>query len=133
MLVKPPSPLATLPSTAPRPAGLFDGTWTAVRIDASGAFDFGPSLLEIVMWIPAEGSLIDHVLGRSYGVATVTLSREAVHALVPHLAAALPAEDNIVRITGDTYAPTSFEGGGYFGARVVRVPGGLLVAVRVGG
>ena len=136
-LVREPSPLSTLPPRVPRPSGIGAGQWAAARLDEG---DLGPSMLELVLWLPlgeGPGELSEAAalaaLGPAGPQATVRMSRLAVQALVPELASALPSIADDVQITGASYAATVFESQAFFGARVVRAPGGVLVAVRTGG
>ena len=128
MLVRPPSPIASLPPAVPRPGALVNGTWAAARLDEG---ELGPSLLELVMWFPLDEAATERALGTRDRVTTVMMDRDAVRAVLPD--AALPAIGNSVEVTGDAYPATAFEGAGYFGARAIHVRGGLLVAVRSGG
>jgi hypothetical protein len=135
MLVRPPGSIATLPPAVPRPAaisGRADGTWAAARLDTAGDFDLGPSLLEVVMWLPMRHDQLERTLGAGRGATTVTMDRSAVCALLPdHRDVSVVGER--VEVRGTAYPPAAFEGAGYHGARVVGIDGGLLVAVLTGG
>jgi hypothetical protein len=120
MLARPVTPIAELPASIPHPPALPDGTWCAVRLDTASAEDLGPSAFEVVMWFPRALELGPSEHG------TVTMSHEAVQALVP--GRFIDAE-----ISGEVCPAAAFEGHGYFGARAIRVGDGMLVAVRVGG
>jgi hypothetical protein len=132
-----PRPISSLPPRVPKPRSLDHGSWVVARLDTAGDFDFGPSMLELVMWFPVgdnhelSWAELGQLLGAERAPTMVTMNREAVQSLLPE--ADLPAANDFVEITGSTYAPVAFEGSGYFGARAVRIDGGLLVAVRTGG
>ena len=132
-LVREPSPLSTMPPRIPRPAALTEGRWAASRLDQG---DLGPSMLEVVIWYPpGSQAAMESALGPASAPATVTMDRRAVAALVPELvsAEAIAADSDLQELTGPCHPGKVFEGGGFFGARVVQVAGGVLVAVRTGG
>lgn len=131
-LVREQSPLSALPPRVPRPRSLAVGQWAASRLDAG---DFGPSMLELVLWFPVdERQTMDALvaaLGPSDGEHEVTVDRRALAAAAPALAVA--GEADTATLTGARYAAASFESTQFFGARVVGLATGVIVAVRTGG
>jgi hypothetical protein len=133
-LVREPSPLAALPRL-PRPKTFEHGQWAAARLDSG---DLGPSMLEVVAFYPlGTGGLsaaeLEAALGPATGEHAVRMSKLAVAALLPAAAAGAREVGDDVELTGPGYSSKLFEGGGFFGARVVQLAAGLLVAVRTGG
>lgn len=146
-LVREQSPVSALPPRLPRPAGFREGRWAAARLDEG---DLGPSLLEVVIWFPLalgeDGGVslaeVDAALGPATPARAVRMNKLAAEAALPGLAAGRDAEvgidavalgPDLVELTGPGRSGAAFEGRGFFGARVVQLPRGLVVAVRTGG
>lgn len=134
-LVRGPDPLETLPRSIRRPALFRTGRWVASPLPESA--QPGVTRLEVVMWLPVAdlaGELpswveVTAMLGPPQPPGPLTVPLPALEVLVPELLPIARVEGRRATVLGDVYPSRGFEGHGSTMARVVRVDGGLLVAL----
>ena len=139
MLVRRHAAIAELRARIPTLPPSLDGSWSAVRVERAGSYDFGPANMEIVMWFPVrdEGvagdgptwATVEAEVGPVGEAGEAAVNQEALAALLPGRFER-PAWGAInVRVAGPLYPASCFEGGGFGAGRAVRIDGGLLVAI----